>query len=176
MERSLPWCESGELGLSGIAAVSQNPCRAIEPPDSSDGSYSRTRNASSCQSRRRRRRQHLPSPKGRIHHGEGQSSSRVRSSAPRSPSSRDRERPNRQDAMTHRRRALVTLCVVAAALAYYVVSGVRLMRLPGLQSDELLFVNIARGIYTSPETRLLRGIPVMSFHYIGSLKSYLYVP
>jgi hypothetical protein len=78
--------------------------------------------------------------------------------------------------MTHRRRSLLTLGLVLAFLTYYVVSGIRLMRLPGLQSDELLFVNIARGIYNTQETRLLFGIPVMCFHYIGSLKSYLYIP
>jgi hypothetical protein len=74
-----------------------------------------------------------------------------------SQANRDGEKLNRRDAMTHRRRSLLTLGLVLALLTYYVVSGIRLMRLPGLQSDELLFVNIARGIYNSPETHLRSG-------------------
>src|SRR5215471_4382940 len=80
-----------------------------------------------------------------------------------------------QVSMTHSRQARLTLLAVVAFLAYFIFSGVRLARLPGLQSDELLFVDVARGIVLTPSWSVL-GIPVLCFHYIGCLKSYLYMP
>jgi 4-amino-4-deoxy-L-arabinose transferase-like glycosyltransferase len=48
---------------------------------------------------------------------------------------------------------------------------------PGLQSDEMLFVNAATlrlpGLY---ETHVFHGIPLMVFPYIGALKSWIYDP
>ena len=65
-----------------------------------------------------------------------------------------------------------------AACAYFVVMAGRWIASPGLEYDELLFVNAATGEPTNGMfvQRRILGIPVLVMGYIGALKAYLYYP
>jgi hypothetical protein len=65
-----------------------------------------------------------------------------------------------------------------AAGIYFVVMASRLIEAPGLQYDEILFVNAATGEATNGMfvAKRILGVPVMLMGYIGALKAYLYYP
>jgi hypothetical protein len=67
---------------------------------------------------------------------------------------------------------------LALAASYFVLAAGRWIASPGLQYDELLFVNAATGEPTNGlfVAKRILGIPVMLMGYIGALKSYLYFP
>jgi hypothetical protein len=68
--------------------------------------------------------------------------------------------------------------ILFAAGAYFVVMAGRWIASPGLQYDEVLFVNAATGEPTNGlfVAKRLLGLPVMLMGYIGALKAYLYYP
>ena len=68
--------------------------------------------------------------------------------------------------------------LLAAAAGCYVLAAGRLIDVPGLQYDEVLFVNAATGEPTNGifVAKRLFGVPVMLMTYIGALKAYLYYP
>ena len=69
------------------------------------------------------------------------------------------------------------LLVLALSLLVFAAAAGHSIALPGLDYDELLFVNAATGgenpsfIY-----RRLFGVPVLLMNYIGALKAYLFAP
>lgn len=66
---------------------------------------------------------------------------------------------------------VVALLVIRTAIGRYRIA------LPGLQNDEVLFVNAATlRIPSIFITHTIDGIPLMVFPYIGALKSWLYAP
>jgi hypothetical protein len=70
-----------------------------------------------------------------------------------------------------------TLLTIAIA-SFFIASFVSL-KYPGLQYDEVLFVNAARGRIGSDKSFIYKeifGIPVFLMQYIGALKSYIYYP
>lgn len=78
-------------------------------------------------------------------------------------------------AVLERPAAATLLCV---ALALFLFSASRLVAVPGLQYDEVLFVNAAlgepaQGLFVA---KRLLGVPVMLMGYVGALKAYLYFP
>jgi hypothetical protein len=71
----------------------------------------------------------------------------------------------------------MALAIAALAIAWFLVTAGRDIALPGLDYDELTFVNAATGgESTMFVTQRLFGIPVMVMDYYGALKSYLYAP
>jgi hypothetical protein len=62
--------------------------------------------------------------------------------------------------------------------AYFAVMAGRWIASPGLQYDEVLFVNAATGEPTNGlfVAKRILGLPVMLMGYIGALKAYLYYP
>ena len=68
--------------------------------------------------------------------------------------------------------------LLLAAGAYFVVMAGRWIASPGLQYDEVLFVNAATGEPTNGlfVAKRIFGLPVMLMGYIGALKAYLYYP
>jgi hypothetical protein len=69
------------------------------------------------------------------------------------------------------------LAIVALAILSFVVTAGRDIALPGLDYDELTFVNAATGgESTMFVTQRVFGIPVMVMDYYGALKAYLYAP
>ena len=68
--------------------------------------------------------------------------------------------------------------ILFAAGAYFVVMAGRWIASPGLQYDEVLFVNAATGEPTNGlfVAKRILGLPVMLMGYIGALKAYLYYP
>lgn len=73
-------------------------------------------------------------------------------------------------------RYLPTLVALLSILCFAVLAG-RFISLPGLQYDEVLFVNAALGgVDDSFIHKRIHGIPVMLMPYIGALKSFLYYP
>jgi hypothetical protein len=78
-------------------------------------------------------------------------------------------------AALERPAAATLLCI---AIALFIVSASRLVAVPGLQYDEVLFVNAAlgepaQGLFVA---KRLLGVPVMLMGYVGALKAYLYFP
>ncbi len=69
------------------------------------------------------------------------------------------------------------LLVLALSLLAFAAAAGHAIALPGLDYDELLFVNAATG-GESPSFiyRRLFGVPVMLMNYIGALKAYLFAP
>ena len=66
---------------------------------------------------------------------------------------------------------------IAGLLLFFVVTAGSSIRTPGLQYDEMLFVNAALGtVDDSFVHRRILGVPVMLMPYIGALKSYIYGP
>ncbi len=73
----------------------------------------------------------------------------------------------------------VGLLVVAAATAYFLAASLGGLSDPGLQYDELLFVNGALGgthAYHGFIASEAFGVPTMLMTYIGALKAWLYAP
>ena len=73
----------------------------------------------------------------------------------------------------------VGLLVVAAAIAYFLAVSLVGLSDPGLQYDELLFVNAALGgthAYHGFIASEALGVPTMLMTYIGALKAWLYAP
>ena len=69
------------------------------------------------------------------------------------------------------------LAIVAVAILWFIVTASRDIALPGLDYDELTFVNAATGGgSTMFVTHRVLGIPVMVMDYYGALKAYLYAP
>jgi len=69
------------------------------------------------------------------------------------------------------------LLVLALSLLAFATAAGHAIALPGLDYDELLFVNAATGGESSSFIyRRLFGVPVMLMQYIGALKAYLYAP
>jgi dolichyl-phosphate-mannose-protein mannosyltransferase len=68
--------------------------------------------------------------------------------------------------------------VLFLAAVYFVQAAGRWIASPGLQYDELLFVNAATGEPTNGlfVAKRIFGIPLMLMGYLGALKSYLYYP
>ena len=68
--------------------------------------------------------------------------------------------------------------ILLAAGAYFVVMAGRWIASPGLEYDELLFVNAATGEPTNGMfvQRRILGVPVLILGYTGALKAYLYYP
>jgi hypothetical protein len=67
--------------------------------------------------------------------------------------------------------------IVALAILWFIVAAGRDIALPGLDYDELTFVNAATGgESTMFVTQRVFGIPVMVMDYYGALKAYLYAP
>ena len=68
--------------------------------------------------------------------------------------------------------------ILLAAGAYFAVMAGRWIASPGLEYDELLFVNAATGEPTNGMfvVRRVLGVPVLLMGYIGALKAYLYYP
>jgi 4-amino-4-deoxy-L-arabinose transferase-like glycosyltransferase len=68
--------------------------------------------------------------------------------------------------------------ILLLASGYFVQAAGRWIASPGLQYDELLFVNAATGEPTNGlfVAKRILGIPVMLMGYIGALKAYLYYP
>jgi len=68
--------------------------------------------------------------------------------------------------------------ILLAAGAYFVVMAGRWIASPGLEYDELLFVNAATGEPTNGMfvRRRILGVPVLINGYTGALKAYLYYP
>ncbi|MBA3496252.1 MAG: glycosyltransferase family 39 protein [Gemmatimonadales bacterium] len=71
-----------------------------------------------------------------------------------------------------------TAVLLVAAGAYFALAAGRAIDVPGLQYDEILFVNAATGEPTNGlfVAKRVFGIPVMLMGYIGALKAYLYYP
>jgi hypothetical protein len=78
--------------------------------------------------------------------------------------------------MAHVWHRCLKLLAVLCFLGYFLVSSARLMRLPALHHDEILFTDVARGITSGRLTEKVLGVPVMVFPYIGCLKSLIYAP
>jgi 4-amino-4-deoxy-L-arabinose transferase-like glycosyltransferase len=75
----------------------------------------------------------------------------------------------------------LSLFLLAASLAAYLFFSLYRISLPGLQYDELLFVNGALGDYIGPflawKFRIgTWSVPLMLMGYIGALKSLIYTP
>ena len=72
---------------------------------------------------------------------------------------------------------LPRLLLVVAGVYFTVMAG-RYIASPGLQYDEVLFVNAATGEPTNGlfVAKRIFGLPVMLMGYIGALKAYLYYP
>ena len=68
--------------------------------------------------------------------------------------------------------------ILLAAGGYFAVMAGRWIASPGLEYDELLFVNAATGEPTNGMfvQRRVLGVPVLLMGYIGALKAYLYYP
>jgi 4-amino-4-deoxy-L-arabinose transferase-like glycosyltransferase len=68
--------------------------------------------------------------------------------------------------------------ILLIAAVYFVLTAGRWIASPGLQYDELLFVNAATGEPTNGlfVAKRILGVPVMLMGYIGALKAYLYYP
>lgn len=68
---------------------------------------------------------------------------------------------------------LLTVC----AISIFVFSAIRSIEIPGLQYDEVLFVNAALGgIDDSFIHKRVGRVPIMLMPYLGALKAYLYFP
>jgi len=70
---------------------------------------------------------------------------------------------------------------IALALALYLIFSLTFLQLPGLQYDEVNFVNAAlgneNGLFVAWSAKIFgRKLPLMIMEYIGALKSGLYVP
>ncbi|BCX13524.1 MAG: hypothetical protein KatS3mg085_056 [Candidatus Dojkabacteria bacterium] len=68
--------------------------------------------------------------------------------------------------------------LIVSLLAFFVFSFINL-KYPGLQYDEVLFVNAARGGVGNDKSFIYKeffDIPVFLMQYIGALKSYIYFP
>jgi hypothetical protein len=79
--------------------------------------------------------------------------------------------------VAHRIRTGVPILLAVASSILFFVLGAWALEFPGLQYDEVLFVNGALGgITESFIHRRLFGIPVMLMPYIGALKSYVFAP
>ncbi len=72
----------------------------------------------------------------------------------------------------------VALFILFIAIGYFVHEAAGLIDAPGLQYDEVLFVNAATGEATNGlfVAKRILGIPVMLMGYVGALKAYLYYP
>jgi 4-amino-4-deoxy-L-arabinose transferase-like glycosyltransferase len=73
----------------------------------------------------------------------------------------------------------VTIAVILfLAGGYFVLTAGRSIDLPGLQYDEILFVNAATGEPTNGlfVWRRVLGVPIMVMPYMGAVKAYLYYP
>lgn len=73
----------------------------------------------------------------------------------------------------------VTIAVILfLAGGYFALTAGRAIDLPGLQYDEILFVNAATGEPTNGHfvRKRILGVPVMLMPYMGALKAYLYYP
>lgn len=72
---------------------------------------------------------------------------------------------------------LKTNNLVLIIIAFYVLISIVKIQHPGVNNDQLMFVNAAT---FNPDNQFLwkswQGIPTMIFPYIGALKSYLYMP
>ncbi len=67
--------------------------------------------------------------------------------------------------------------VVFAGISYYLFAATRHVELPGLNYDEVLFVNAALGgVNDSFIYKQIFGIPFMVGNYMGALKAYIYFP
>jgi hypothetical protein len=79
------------------------------------------------------------------------------------------------------RRALTapaSATILIVSIGYFLYAASRLIAAPGLQYDEVLFVNAATGEPTNGlfVAKRILGVPVMLMGYIGALKAYLYYP
>jgi 4-amino-4-deoxy-L-arabinose transferase-like glycosyltransferase len=78
-----------------------------------------------------------------------------------------------------RKARLVALGIVMLAAVFFLLANCAGLSDPGLQYDELLFVNAALGnahAYHGFITSEAFGVPTMLMPYIGALKAYLYTP
>ena len=68
--------------------------------------------------------------------------------------------------------------ILLLAGGYFALAAGRAIDIPGLQYDEILFVNAATGEPTNGlfVGRRILGVPVMVMPYMGALKAYLYYP
>ena len=68
--------------------------------------------------------------------------------------------------------------LLAVAFGYFALAAGHAIDVPGLQYDEVLFVNAATGEPTNGlfVAKRILGVPVMLMGYIGALKAYLYYP
>ncbi|MFL5516124.1 MAG: ArnT family glycosyltransferase, partial [Gemmatimonadales bacterium] len=72
---------------------------------------------------------------------------------------------------------IITAVVLFLAGSSFVLMAGRAIDLPGLQYDEILFVNAATGGPTNGLfVRRILGLPLMVMPYMGALKAYLYYP
>ena len=69
------------------------------------------------------------------------------------------------------------IIIVFVLLVYVLLAGFKLSY-PGIQYDEILFGNAARGGYIDDTfiVKRLFGLPVFLMEYIGALKAYIYIP
>ena len=74
-------------------------------------------------------------------------------------------------------KRVINICVLALAVLFLVIASLKI-KYPGINYDELLFVNAVRNFAPDNIYVKLRlaGIPFMLTAYIGALKSYLYFP
>jgi 4-amino-4-deoxy-L-arabinose transferase-like glycosyltransferase len=68
--------------------------------------------------------------------------------------------------------------ILLLAMVYFAQASGRSIAVPGLQYDEVLFVNAATGEPTNGlfVAKRIFGLPVMVMGYMGALKAYLYYP
>lgn len=72
---------------------------------------------------------------------------------------------------------VLPVLLTACAISFFVFSAIRSIDMPGLQYDEVLFVNAALGgIDDSFIHKRVGRVPVMLMPYLGALKAYLYFP
>jgi hypothetical protein len=87
------------------------------------------------------------------------------------------QRRPRAPAVSGRHLGQADWLIVGLLVAVRIVIGLIQISRPGLQNDEVLFVNAATlGIPHLFIQYQVLGIPVMVFPYIGALKSWLYIP
>jgi 4-amino-4-deoxy-L-arabinose transferase-like glycosyltransferase len=88
-------------------------------------------------------------------------------------------RTRRLSALTRRRATWVAGAIVALSVVFFLLASGAGLSDPGLQYDELLFVNGALGgthAYHGFIASEALGVPTMLMTYIGALKAWLYAP
>jgi len=87
-------------------------------------------------------------------------------------------RPIVSDEARRRLGIWVPRLILLVAGAYFAVMAGRWIATPGLEYDELMFVNAATGEPTNGMfvQRRILGVPVLIMGYTGALKAYLYYP